>query len=450
MLNIFHKRKKDILNGSIPQQIMLFLFPALVGYLIQQEYAAIDQMILGKISTHALAVVGTSNTILNIITNIITGICAAITILVAQNYGRGNFEGAKQVIRSGMFVSVILGGIITAAIILSRNFLLTLISTPIDLMADASIYILIYISSIIFYFIYQTGVSILRATGDSKRPLYFIILNFIVKIGLDLLLINVFDLGVVGCGLATFFAHLVCAIAILVIFNLTEENYRFAIKDFGFESSTLSQILKIGVPAALQSALFPLASMYIQVRINEFGTQTIAAFSAYNSVDNYYWCFSSSLSAAVMTIAGQNYGNKNIKRVRKTALWGIIINIIGALLIGGVIYANADSLLSSYTNDLEVVVIAKDMLKVVCVTYWIYSFIEVLTAALKSCGLVMATVYICLFFVCGVRLGFLILNPELSAVGIIYCFPLSWIVTSTVFIIYFLTTKKLKEKNSTN
>ena len=442
-----HKIKRDILNGNLIEQMILFFFPAFVGYLLQQIYGIVDSMILGKmVSQQALASVGGSATaIINIILNLISGICAAITVKVAQNYGRSDTEKVSQTVRNGMFLSVVMGFIISVSMIIASPFLLRLLNEPIETINNSLTYMRLYFLSLTPYFVYQSGVSILRATGDSKRPIYFILLTAIVKIVFDLLFAGVFKLGVLGTSLATLLAHLSCGIVMLIIFNYTSDVYQFSYKNFGYDKEMLKDILLIGIPFSIQSMLFAIPTTFIQQKINSFGTNAVAAFSAYSTIDNMFWCYANALGTACLTIAGQNYGKGNIKRVKNTAYTTVGLFIFGSLIYGFVFYNFGNYLVSFFLSDLETIDISYRMIKVIACSYITYGIIEAVSSICKAIGNAKAIMYIAFVTICVVRIVYIMFYPQINPVYPIFSYPLSWIIASITYAIYFFNIKKLKQ-----
>ena len=277
--------KKDILNGNIAEQMLMLLFPLFLGYLLQQLYSFADNIVLGRlISKEALAAVGGSaNSLINIVLNFVGGITSAITVLVAQSYGSGNMEKVHNSVRTGMFVSIVCGLVLIVLMSVVSPFWLTLMNEPAETRALSLTYMYFYFGSIAFYFVYQTGVSILRALGDSRRPLMLIGITAASKILLDLLFAGVFKMGVFGTSLATFLTHLISAAVILFIFHKTSDVYYYSLKDFGFVKEDLKHIFAVGLPFATQSMMFAIPNAMIQYKVNSFGTDAVAAYSAYNS-----------------------------------------------------------------------------------------------------------------------------------------------------------------------
>lgn len=445
-----HKRKIDILNGNIFQQIMLFLYPVLISYIIQQIYGVWDCIVLGRyVSDNALAAYGGSaTTLINISINFISGICAGVTILTAQNYGKGNFERVKKVIESGVFVALVIGGILTVIGCGFAPGLLRILSTPEETINESIIYMVSNYSTMIPYFIYNVGISVLRGAGDSKKPLYFTILICICRLVLDSLLCIVFKMGILGIGIAVIASNILCCVVMLIIFQNTLEHYQFSLKDFSFDKEIVSEIIKVGLPAAIQSMLFAFSSMFVLINVNKFGTNAVTAFSVYNNVDNYYWCFSNSLGAALITLVSQNYGNNNIKRVRKITLYGTVIHFIGSLLYFVIFHYFGESIIGIYTSSQGIIAISKQMLDVVARSYFAYTLVETLSCTLKGCGEVVISMNIVAICICGIRMLYLLFFPQTTAIHPIYCFPLSWTISSLVFLFYYCTNKKLKEKKN--
>lgn len=442
---LFRKSKKDILNGKISEQILIFTIPLIGSYLLQQAYQIVDSIILGRYAgTIALAAIGASNSIINVILNLISGMSAGIMIVLAQNMGKGDTDKAKDTVKTGMFIAVVLGGILTLSIVFFGERILSLTGCPQEAVADSMVYLRMYAFSFIPYLIVSIGNYTFRAMGDSKSSISLTLIISITKIVLDILLTAVLKMGIWGVSISTFSAQMICMIVVLSVFGTTPEFYHYSFLEFGFDSQLLKKIIKIGTPAAIQSVLFAFSNLIIQAKINGYGTDTIAAFSAYNSVDNYYWCFANAIASASITLCGQNYGNKNYKRVKGFVKHGLIIDFIGSTLvgIGAIIFGR--TLLSMYTTDLNVVNIAFDMLEIVALFYPTYIFIEIISAALKACGDTANSMIITLIGICVVRVAYVLFVPFTDVLQILYCYPLSWVITSIIFIVYYLIFKKKK------
>ena len=446
---IFNKTK-DILNGRIPEQILLITIPIAGTYLLQQLYQFIDYVVLGRFAgVEAMAAVGGSATmIVNILLNIIVGIATGLMIVVAQNYGRSDEDNVHEAVRTGMFISIVFSSIIAIITGIFGRKLLVFMDCPNDIIKPSLIYLLMNIAGLVPYAIYTFGMYVLRATGDTKISLIFTIIIAVVKVVLDVLLTGLFKMGVWGVAIATFSSYLVCSAVVLVILNKTEFCYNYKFSEFGFNLYMLKQIFKIGVPVAIQATVFTITNALVSVKVNKFGTETVAAFAAYNNVDNFYWCFDNAIGSAILTIVGQNYGNKNMKRVKETFLHGIIVLLIGTLIIGGLIIAFGRNILFLFTTDNNVIETAYDALKWMAITYPLYIMIETVSSTIKGCGDATNSMIIAIFGVCIVRIVYLLVLDLNGLTSVVMSYPTSWAISSAIYLVYFLTNKKYKSSQN--
>lgn len=442
-----HKSKKDILNGNITQQLLLFTFPYCMGYLLQQVYAFADGIILGRIvGTSALASVGGSATaIINVMLNFISGLSNGVLVIVAQHYGRGDKDGVKKAVKTGMFISFVLGAILMLVGMVSAKPFLTIMNTPTETISDSLTYMRFYYASFIPYLIYMTGTSILRATGDTKRPLIFIGIQAITKIGFDLIFAGIFELGIFGTSLATFVSNLICGILILVLFALTPDIYGFNIKEFGFDLKYLKESLRIGIPSGIQTSVFSLSVLMLQTKVNSFGTNAAAAHTAFNNVDNIFWAQTNGLGLAVITLVGQNYGSKKYERVNSIVKKAILIDFVICIYMGLINGFLGKYELTLFTSDPEVISIGEQMLKTVSFNYWTYTLVEVLSCLGKGIGDMFNNMIISTIGICVVRVAYLMLYPLKTPSDVLFVYPLSWLVTGILYFVYCLLSKKYKQ-----
>jgi putative MATE family efflux protein len=448
MITLRGRIKKDILNGNITEQLILFLFPLFLGYLLQQLYGFVDNIVLGRlISKEALAAVGGSaNSLINIVLNFVGGITSAITVLVAQNYGKGDMERVSSSVKTGISLSIVLGAILAVLMSLAAPFWLRLMNEPSETVPLSLTYMYLYFGSMIFYFVYQSGVSILRALGDSRRPLMLIGITAASKILLDLLFAGVFRLGVFGTSLATFLSHLICAVVILFIFNKTIDVYQFSLKQFGIEKEDLGRVFTVGIPFAIQSMMFAIPNAVIQFKINSFGTDAVAAYSAYNGVDALFWCFSNAVCTATITMASQNFGHRNKNRVRKILWTACGIEAVAVLFYAGAFWLWGRPLLTLFLKDEVSLDIAQAMLKLIALSYPLTILVDILSSVFKSCGLIRQPLLIAIFTVCVARILFIAFFPIDDPIKAVLAFPLSWILTSCGYLtLYFIKKERFRD-----
>ena len=438
--------KRDILHGNILEQTLLFMFPVFTGYLLQQIYGFVDNIILGRfVGKAALAAVGGSaSSIININLNCIAGLTSASMVLLAQAYGRGNMERVNRLVKNAMSIAVIIGAILGIFLISTSSLTLNLMKEPVENIPLSKTYMSFYGCALIPYFIYQNGVSILRALGDSKRPVIFILITAVFKIMFDLLFAGVFKIGVIGTSLATFLSYFMTAGLVLLVFKHTVDSYHYSLKDFAVDKEETKKMMSIGIPFAIQNMMFAIPNALIQAKVNEFGTDAIAAYTAYNSIDALFWCFSNSVNTSTITMAGQNFGNGDIKRVRKITLTSVMIEAIGAILFGVVFYFFAPNLLGLFLTDQEAISIGVRMLRVIAFSYITYMIIEPFSAVFKACGMTRIPLYMTMISVCLSRILYIYFFPMTDVIRVMFAYPLSWIITMILYFIYFHASRKLK------
>lgn len=444
---MFKTSREDIINGSIPKQLFLFFLPVVLGYIFQQLYNTIDAVIVGTfVGKEALAAVGgTTGTSISLIVNFIWGLTSGISVIVAQYYGRRDYDGVKIAVKTGMFLGFVLGLVMTIIGIWLTPALLSLLNVPIEIYDLSIIYMRIYLAGLIPLMIYNVGAAILRATGDSKRPLYFLILSAIINTVLDYIFVRYFNMSVAGAAVATIIAEVVCCILMLILLKHTNDCYQYEIKDFGYDFDLLKKTIVIGLPSGIQSVVYSVSNLYIQASVNAFGTNTVAAYTAFGKIDGFYWNYDSAFGVACMTVAGQNYGAKKIDRVKDTVKYGLILEIIGTALISFICYVAATPLIGLFTKDQEVIVIGIEILKMLSITWVLFNPIEIISSVAKACGDTLIPMIISASCICGVRIIYLSLVPYQTVIEALYCYPISWAVASIAFAIYYFRGKWMKK-----
>ncbi|MDO4940702.1 MAG: MATE family efflux transporter [Erysipelotrichaceae bacterium] len=436
-------KTKDILEGNILKQLVLLFLPVFLGYLCQQLYNTVDAIVVGKyIGKQALAAVGGStSTLINLLVNFVVGLAAGVTIIIAKYFVRRQYDRVSVCVKTGFFLAIVLGFVITIGGIGLSNWMLSLMNVPSEVLPYSLTYMRIYFVGMIPTLIYNVGASILRAIGDTKRPLYFLICACLTNIELDILLVRVFDLGIVGVGISTVISQIVSAVLILLVFYKTPEYYHYSLKEFGFDGQMLKDILKIGLPSGIQSVLYSISNVSVQAAVNSFGTDTIAAYTAFGKIDALYWNFEAAVGVAVMTMVAQNYGAGNVGRVKKIANISLLFYLVFAIIISGGSYIFAEPILGLFTDDANVVAIGLKITRFLTLTWWIFAFVEVYSSTIKSTGHSLQSMVISAVGICVVRMLWLSLYDFKSVNEALYCYPISWIITAIAFIIYYFSNK---------
>lgn len=440
---------RSITEGVIWKQLLSFFFPILLGSFFQQMYNTVDTIIVGRyVGTHALAAVGASSPIINLVSNFFIGVSSGATVILSQCYGAGDREGSSRVIHTGIALAMILGLAVSVLGIFFSPQLLRLIDTPGSSLNDAILYSRIYFSGSIASMLYNMSAGILRAMGDSRKPTFFLIAACLTNILLDLFFVRGLDMGIAGVGIATVLSQIVSAILALSVLLHQKEVGSLCLSKIRFHRTLLGRILAIGVPAGLQYVMFDLGNLIVQAGINSFGDATIAAWAAYVKSDAITWMISGAFGVSVTTFVGQNFGAQRYDRVRKCVrvAMAMSIGVVGILSIGLVCFRH--EILGIYTPDQEVIRIGGEMMMQIVLFNALFMPIEIFAGAMRGTGCAIPPTLIMVICVCFVRvLWVLTLVPrfhKLQTVTIVY--PLSWLLASVVFLIVYLRGNWLRDR----
>ena len=436
------KPVNQITEGVIWKQLLYFFFPILLGTFFQQLYNTADAMVVGRfVGKEALACVGgSSSQIINLIVGFFIGLSSGATVIIAQYYGGRCEKELQDTLHTAIAFSVIGSIVISILGITLSPMILRMMNTPEYLMKDSLLYLRFYFGGILFVFIYNIGSGILRAVGDSKGPLYFLIFCCFCNIFLDLLLVMVFQMGVMGVALGTLISQALSSLLVLRSLMRTRDIYRLELRKIRLHSAPLSMLLKIGLPAGLQSTMYNLANMVIQAALNSFGTDTMAAWTAFGKVDSFYWMISSAFGVAITTFVGQNYGAGKIDRMKKSVRVCFCMDLATALTLSALMYLFLGKfLLSLFTTDAEVLSIGVRIMQIIVPAYAPFVFIEIFSGALRGAGNVLIPMLLTCGGICVTRmLWIFFFVPSHRAVEtIIFSYPGSWVLTAILFVLYF-------------
>lgn len=436
----------QITEGVIWKQLLLFFFPILLGTFFQQLYNTIDTVIVGQfVGKAALASVGGSSAqIVALIVGFFTGLSSGASVLIAQYFGARNEHAASDGLHNAYAISIV-GGILLGIIgFFATPSMLRLMNTPDEIMQDSVIYLRIYFAGIIFVFLYNMGSSILRAVGDSKRPLYYLIACCLLNIILDVLFVVAFHMGVLGVAVATLISQAFSALLVTRKLLRSEGMLKLSFSRIRFHGSVLKNQLKLGLPTGFEAILFAITNIAIQSAVNTFGTDTSAAWSAYGKLDAIFWMVSGAIGISITTFVGQNYGARKYDRVHKSVRICLGIDSIISVILIVFLMLFRIPLFRLFTQDPSVIRIGSDMLALITPCYIFFVFIEVLAGALRGMGDVMIPTLITLLGVCVLRLIWIAVVLQISPTvnTIIYSYPATWIATAVLFIIYYLYKKK--------
>ena len=434
-------KENRITEGSIFGQLLLFFFPILFGTFFQQLYNTADAMVVGRfVGKQALAAVGGStSTLINLLVGFFVGLSSGATVVISQFYGARKADKVHWAVHTSIAFSVI-GGIIFMIVgLVGSPWALEAMKTPEDVMGHAVVYIRIYFLGIIVNLVYNMGAGILRAVGDSRRPLYFLIASCFTNIILDVLLVAVLGMGVAGAALATITSQLLSAVLVVLALMKTDDMYKLEWKKVRIDQRMLQRIVRIGIPAGMQSVMYNISNVIIQAGVNTLGTDNVTAWATYGKVDGLYWMMINALGISATTFVGQNFGAGRLDRVRKGAGACMVIGVVLTASVGVVLYNGGHLLVELFTTDLQVQAISMDLLHFMVPTFITYIAIEILSGTLRGVGDAWMPLIITGIGVCAVRVLWImfVLPHYHTIIGAAFCYPLTWSLTTVAFVIYY-------------
>lgn len=434
-------QKNGIIEGTIWKQILIFFFPILVGTFFQQLYNTVDAVVVGQFAgKEALSSVGgSSSQIINFVVGFFTGLSAGATVIISQFYGAGDAKKIHRALHTA-YAFAIIGGIAAGIIGIAVTVpVMRLMNTPAELLHDSAMYVMIYFGGLVFIFVYNMGSAILRAIGDSKRPLYYLMICCGINIVLDILFVSVLRLGVLGAAIATFIAQFVSAVMVTRALMYHTEGMKLVLRDIRLHGDVLPSMLKIGLPTGIQSSMYSVSNIIVQSALNSFGVDTVAAWSAFGKIDSMYWMINTAFGIAATTFVGQNFGAGKYDRVKKGTVQCLLMDIGAAVLFSTLALTVGQYMLRIFTSETEVIALGVRVMRVISPAYFIFVFIEILSGSLRAQGHVLVTTIMTMLGVCAFRvIWVLFIVPDGTLEQIVFCYPATWIVTATGMIIYYI------------
>ena len=431
-----------IVEGVIWQQLLIFFFPILLGTFFQQLYNTADAMIVGKyVSKQALAAVGgATGNLINLIVGFFIGLASGATVIISQFFGARQDRQVSRTVHTALAMAVAAGIFLTVVGLLLAPWMLTLLDTPQDVMEPALIYIRIYFLGMVPSLIYNVGSGILRAVGDSRRPLYFLIVACLTNIVLDVLFVVGCDMGVAGAAWATILSQTVSAVLVILVLARSHTACRLDLRRIRFHGDLLRRIVRIGLPMGLQSVMYSISNVMIQAYINGFGTDVSAAWSAWGRLDGFFWMVLNAFGISVTTFVGQNFGAEKYDRVKKGVRECLLMAFAAAAGFSTVLLLFGRQLFGIFTNEAAVVDAGMLVLRNIAPYFVTYVCVEILSGALRGAGESLVPTMLTLFGVCLLRLLWLLVFVPMDRTiqRTVFSYPMTWTVTSLLFILYYL------------
>lgn len=436
---------QDFTKGVIWKQLLFFFFPILIGSFFQQLYNTVDTIIVGQaVGTSALAAVGSTGNLTNLIVNFYVGLSTGASVVIAQYYGAQNNKKIHQAVHTSYILAIVSGILMMLFGLFFSYQCLDAIGTPHDILNDATLYMKLYFLCMIPGAIYNIGAGILRAVGDSKRPLYYLIVCSIVNVVFDFIFVVIFHQGIAGAAIATVIAQSVCAILVTIQLMRTNEVYKLTLSKMKFHLPVLKKIIMIGAPAGIQSTMYSISNIVLQSHINAFGTRTIASWSVYVKIDALFWMMIAAIGAAITTFAGQNYGAHLHDRIKKGTRTALAMAFIMTISISTILCLTGSYITRLFSSDPHIIEECYSLMLFLMPFYFLYCCVEIFSGTMRGCGESIKPMILVCLGICVLRIAWLtFISPHYPTIkGVVVSYPVTWFTTSLLFIIYYKHFKK--------
>ena len=434
------KTIEPMTSGVIWKRVTFFALPLLLGNLFQQMYNTVDSLIVGNfLGSSALAAVSSSGSLIFMLIGFLSGIASGASVIVSKYFGANDTGNLRRTVHTTVAFGLVAGVLMTLAGVLLSPQIILWMDTPDSVIEESATYLQIYFSGSLGFVMYNIFVGILQAVGDSRHPLYYLIVSSVINLVLDLVFIAAFHTGVGGAALATVISQVVSALLCLIQLLRTKENYRLRLREIRFDKRILIQVIRIGLPSGVQNSIIAFANVIVQSNINAFGEATMAGYGAYSKVEGFGFLPINSFTMALTTFVGQNLGARQFERTQKGARFGILMTVVLAELIGVVVFIFAPQMIAAFDSSPEVIRFGVEKARTAALFYCLLAFSHSIASVLRGAGRTMIPMIIMMVSWCVVRVTFLSITiPLTHSIQMVYwVYPLTWALSSAAFLLYY-------------
>ena len=427
-----NKYEIDMCNGTLMDKLISFSLPLMLSGILQLLFNAVDIIVVGRFTgRQALAAVGSTTALINIFTNLFIGISLGANVLAARFYASGKEKEMSETVHTSITLALISGLVMALAGVLLARFALNLMGTPNDVIDQSVLYMRIYFLGMPFFMLYNYGAAILRAVGDTKRPLFFLVISGMTNAVLNLVLVIVFHMGVAGVAIGTIVSQLISSILVLRCLYTSNTSYRLYFSKLGIKTQYLKQIFQVGIPAGIQSTVINLSNALLQSSVNSFGSVAMAGYTAANNIFGFLYMSVNAVTQSCMSFTSQNYGVKKLKRMDRVLLDCMILSVGVTLTLGCGAYFFGPELLKIYTSDADVIRCGVEVLAFTTVPYFCCGIMDLLPGALRGMGYSGVPMILSIIGTVGTRIVWIFgLFPAHRSLSFLFIsYPVSWILT---------------------
>lgn len=419
-------------NGTIMDKLISFSLPLMLSGILQLMFNAVDIIVVGRFSgSVALAAVGSTTALINVFTNLFIGISLGANVLAARFFAAGKDKEMSETVHTAITLALVSGVIMAFVGLFFSRGALELMDTPEDVIGQSALYMKIYFMGMPFFMLYNYGAAILRAVGDTKRPLIFLIISGVVNAGLNMILVIIFHLDVAGVAIATVISQMISCVLVLRCLYRSQTSYQLRFSKLKINTTYLKQIFQVGIPAGIQSTVINFSNALLQSSVNSFGSIAMAGYTAANNIFGFLYMSVNSVTQACMSFTSQNYGVRKYKRMDKVLIDCIIISMVTALTLGCSAYFFGPEILKIYTKDSEVIQCGMEIMAYTTVPYFLCGIMDLFPGALRGMGRSGVPMILSIIGTVGLRIvwifGIFPVHRSLKVLFISY--PASWIIT---------------------
>lgn len=435
------KYEIDMCNGPLFSKIMVFYVPLMLSGVLQLLFNAADIIVVGQFAgSEALAAVGSTSSLINLLVNVFMGLSVGTNVLVARFYGAGKSRELNEMVHTAVASAFVCGvALIFIGIGLSRPAL-TLMDTPADVIEQSILYIRIYFVGMPAMMVYNFGSAVLRAVGDTKRPLYYLLVAGVVNVVLNLVFVICFSMGVAGVATATVISQVVSAALVVRCLIMSDSDYKLNLKELRILPDKFFKMIQIGLPAGIQGSLFSLSNVLIQSSVNSFGSIAMAGNTASSNIEGFVYTAMNAFHQTAISFTGQNFGAQKYKRIGKILLICQVMVIAVGLLFGNAAYFCGGTLLKLYSSDSAVIEFGLLRMSIICTTYCLCGMMDVMVGSLRGMGHSIMPMLVSLSGACLFRIVWIytIFAQEHTLLCLYISYPISWALTFGVHLICFM------------
>ena len=449
-----NKYEIDMCNGSIMDKLISFSLPLMLSGILQLMFNAVDIIVVGRFSgKQALAAVGSTTALINVFTNLFIGISLGANVLAARFYAMGKSKEMSETVHTSITLAMVSGVIMAFVGVLFARGALELMGTPDDVIDKSALYMRIYFMGMPFFMLYNYGAAILRAIGDTKRPLLFLIISGLINAALNMFFVIYLHMSVEGVAIATVISQLISCVLVLWCLYKSEGSYQLRFSKLRIKGVYLKQIFQVGIPAGIQSTIINFSNVLLQSSVNSFGSTAMAGYTAANNILGFLYAAVNSVTQACMSFTSQNYGVSKYKRMDKVLIDCMILTVVVAGVLGCGSYLLGPQILRIYTEEEKVIRCGMEILSITTVPYFLCGIMDLFPGALRGMGYSAVPMILSIIGTVGMRVVWIFgIFPHHRSLYVLFIsYPGSWLFTIVMQVIcFYFVRKKIHQRRPEN